>query len=282
MSKSVVLTRWSITVRDWLGSETLRGLSAEAECLFLRLCLDQWEHGAARHDKEFWRRAHAHRTLQFDGAWQQASSLFTLTPDGLVHARVKADRERAEAEIRAKVDAAARTNKARSQRAKVGSDAKRALSVRSSDAERALMPPSASASASASVEEPTPTPPEEGLFDDHPEGFNRKPDKPKTKQRASKPEPDIPASLDTPQVRQALSDYHAARREQKRKPLGNTGLTALYAKLAEWGPTNAEEALRNSVANGWQGVFEPVSANGTGKPINGHSVVAQKPLYRDL
>ncbi len=142
MKDAPVLTRWSIQVRDWLGSDTLRGMSLEAEALFLRLCLDQWEHGAARPEKERWRKVHGNRCSDFETAWNEASAPFQVTPLGLVHPRVARDREVAIQQIEAKVRGARRTN-----------EAKRTHSERSPHAERALSGFSASASASASVEE---------------------------------------------------------------------------------------------------------------------------------
>lgn len=82
--------------------------------------------------------------------------------------------------------------------------------------------------------------------------------------RKPQPEPELPKSIDTPAVREALEDYFAARREQHHAKLGPVGLKRLYQRLAEWGPEGAAAALRDSVSNGYQGVFPS-----KGHPVNG-------------
>lgn len=164
----VVLTRWPIYVRDWLGSDTLRALSGDAEMLFVRMCLDQWEHGVCSPDEERWRSAHAHRCADWSRAWRQACALFVRSDAGLVNARVARDRLKAVGEISAKVRAAVETNAKRRNKPrkvkKADKDAERTLSVtlseRSPDAHPTLKPLSASASASSSVSESeSPLPP---------------------------------------------------------------------------------------------------------------------------
>ena len=147
--KPIVLTRWAINIQAWLGSATLQAMSMEGEALYLRLCLDQCEHGAARADKEFWRSAYAHRCHDFDRAWSDAQRRFSVTPDGLVDAKVREDNVKSRLEIAAKVDAAIGTNRKRRAK-KAYSDAQRTLSERSPDAGGSLHPPSSSSSSSFS------------------------------------------------------------------------------------------------------------------------------------
>lgn len=68
--------------------------------------------------------------------------------------------------------------------------------------------------------------------------------------------PPIPPTLDTEPFRSAWSDWQMHRREIK-KPLTPTAVKQQLAKLAGMGPDRAVEALRHSMANGWQGIFEP-------------------------
>jgi len=53
-----------------------------------------------------------------------------------------------------------------------------------------------------------------------------------------------------------LSDFEQHRTEI-RKPLRPTGRKLLYKNLSRMGEDNAIDAMNKSIANGWQGVFEP-------------------------
>jgi hypothetical protein len=78
--------------------------------------------------------------------------------------------------------------------------------------------------------------------------------------------PEIPLMLDTPEFRDAWADWQTARKEQGRKALGPTGAKQQLNKLAAIGSDRAIAAIRHSIANGWQGIFEE-KTNGSG--ING-------------
>lgn len=142
-----VLTRWCIRVQAYLGSDTLRGMSGDGEMLFIRLCLDQWQHGAACSDREFWRRVHGARCANFDTAFEEARSQFDHCAAGLIHRQVARDRDEAIAQIRAKVDAARKTNRKRW--------GKRSLSDRTPEQSDTLSDLSSSSSSSGEIP-PTP------------------------------------------------------------------------------------------------------------------------------
>lgn len=195
--KPITLTRWSIVVRDWLGSDTLRGMSAEAECLFLRLCLDQWERGAARPDKDMWKRSHGYRMHDFDRAWSEAVAAFQVRPEGLVHPRVECDRATSIGEIEAKAHGAkeAAANRNRSQQGRFTTrTSPGVLDVSSSTppAIHQVSPSSASASASASSVTTSLRSVAAGASDEvadlHPATMNQKPVEPKKPRAPSGPE----------------------------------------------------------------------------------------------
>jgi hypothetical protein len=79
-------------------------------------------------------------------------------------------------------------------------------------------------------------------------------------------DPPLPKEIDTVDVAAALADYQESRREQGHKPLKPQGLKAMYGKLARWGPEGAVAALRDSIANGYQGVFLPKGWQANGSP----------------
>lgn len=76
--------------------------------------------------------------------------------------------------------------------------------------------------------------------------------------------PEFPKALDRPDVRQAWADYMAYRSERKLPVWKGRTIAAKLGEMTEWGPDRAVAALRASIANGWQGVFEPTK---NGKPI---------------
>lgn len=66
----------------------------------------------------------------------------------------------------------------------------------------------------------------------------------------------IPSNLDTPEFKAAWSGWIADRRE-RRKPMTDRAAELALRRLAEWGPERAVAAIEHSIANGWQGIFEP-------------------------
>jgi hypothetical protein len=64
------------------------------------------------------------------------------------------------------------------------------------------------------------------------------------------------SELDTPEMRAAWADWIQHRKEI-RKPAGKIAQKNALAKLAGLGPSRALAALKHSMANGWQGIFEP-------------------------
>jgi hypothetical protein len=75
----------------------------------------------------------------------------------------------------------------------------------------------------------------------------------------------VPESLNTPGFLAAWADWIAYRAERRLSAYKPKGLAAQYAKLAEWGSVAAADAIRESIRNQWQGIFEP-KANGRSNP----------------
>lgn len=66
----------------------------------------------------------------------------------------------------------------------------------------------------------------------------------------------IPDKLNTPRFRKAWDDWLADRRD-RRKPLTVRAQEIQLGKLARWGEQAAIASIERSIANGWQGLFEP-------------------------
>jgi DNA-binding transcriptional ArsR family regulator len=96
-----------------------------------------------------------------------------------------------------------------------------------------------------------------------------------TPRRPAAAEVSIPAELVSEEFSKAWADWIAHRKEIH-KPAGQKAQEAALRKLAKWGSTRALAALEYSIANGWQGIFEP-SDNGA---HNGRSRTAVGPGQR--
>ena len=90
----------------------------------------------------------------------------------------------------------------------------------------------------------------------------KKREEPKPKTGAAPPLV-LPAVLDTPEFRAAWLDYEANRKEAGHAKLTTRGREAKFKDLADWGHDVAVQSIRESIANGWQGIFKPKgNANG--------------------
>jgi hypothetical protein len=77
--------------------------------------------------------------------------------------------------------------------------------------------------------------------------------------------PPFPPSLKTPEFQQAWEDWIRFRQEKK-KPLTPTCVKEQFSFLENLGPVKGIESIRNSIRNGWQGLFEPDPKNPKEKP----------------
>jgi hypothetical protein len=79
----------------------------------------------------------------------------------------------------------------------------------------------------------------------------------------AQPKTEFPEELDTPEFRASWTEWIQHRIELK-KPMKPTSAKTLLKTLAKAGEQKAIESITHSIANGWQGVFEP-SAGAVGK-----------------
>ena len=73
----------------------------------------------------------------------------------------------------------------------------------------------------------------------------------------------LPPALDSPEFRQALASWFTHRAEIRR-PVTETSAKQLIKQLASIGRGRAIAAIEHSVAQGWQGVFEPTQGSQNG------------------
>jgi hypothetical protein len=100
-----------------------------------------------------------------------------------------------------------------------------------------------------------------------PKGFQTLKDKDKDKDKDK--EIVLPEKLNTPEFADAWKDWVAYRKERG-QTLKPTTIKAQLGKMQDWGPADAVAAIRQSIMNGWQGIFEPRS-NGQPKKPGGTS-----------
>jgi hypothetical protein len=72
----------------------------------------------------------------------------------------------------------------------------------------------------------------------------------------AQPKTEFPEELDTPEFRASWAEWVQHRIELK-KPMKPTSAKTLLKTLAKAGERKAIESITHSIANGWQGVFEP-------------------------
>ena len=87
----------------------------------------------------------------------------------------------------------------------------------------------------------------------------------------AQPKTEFPEELDTPEFRATWAEWIAHRIEIK-KPMKPLGAKKLLKSLAEGGERKAIESINQSIANGWQGVFE----------VKAGSIGGQKDMFAGL
>ena len=67
----------------------------------------------------------------------------------------------------------------------------------------------------------------------------------------------FPSPLETEEFREAWEQYLAYRRQRSLPSLKPMSVTAMLTEMASWGLPEALQAIRSSIANGWNGIFKP-------------------------
>ena len=72
-------------------------------------------------------------------------------------------------------------------------------------------------------------------------------------------EVEFPSELDTSEFRKQWELYEAYRTENRFKRLKPSSVITKLNEMAEWGHETAMDAVRQTIGNGWQGIFAPKS-----------------------
>ena len=68
---------------------------------------------------------------------------------------------------------------------------------------------------------------------------------------------EFPTNLKTPEFEKAWKEYLEYRKKGHKKSLLPTSQVALLKQMSEWGHDAAISSINQSIAQGWQGIFEP-------------------------
>lgn len=91
----------------------------------------------------------------------------------------------------------------------------------------------------------------------------------RSKESVASATPVFPQALSTAEFADAWKDWVTYRKERG-QTLKPTTIKAQLGKMQDWGSVDAVAAIRQSIMNGWQGIFEPRS-NGQPKKPGGTS-----------
>ena len=78
-----------------------------------------------------------------------------------------------------------------------------------------------------------------------------------TSEETSEAEVEFPAELNTPEFQTQWKAYEAYRRENRFRPLKPSSVKAKLKEMSDWGHAQALQAINDTIANGWQGIFPP-------------------------
>lgn len=100
----------------------------------------------------------------------------------------------------------------------------------------------------------------------------RREDKRRTKDKKTEAAPprsdSVSLPFDSPEFKAAWANWLAYRTERRLAKLAPSSVTAQLAKFAAWGEAASIASIAASIANGWQGLFEPKEKAHAHRPVN--------------
>ncbi len=85
----------------------------------------------------------------------------------------------------------------------------------------------------------------------------------------------IPVELNTTDFREAWSEW-LLYRHQIKKPLSDMSITQQFRDFTKLGPEKSVLIIRQSIRNGWQGLFEPSGGHNSKTPISGPTLTEEQ------
>ena len=227
------LPKFPIWTEEWLSSSRVMAMTAAQEGGFIRLCLIQWREGSIPGST-----AALLRLARLEGDELEHSILFEAFPLGADGQRrnEKVAAVRVEAEAYCDLQAA---------KGRASGEARRAQSNRGS-----TTVPSGSNRTRTESNPPTPTPIPKSSPSEKRESPRGKPRLPIADELRGTP-------LDRPDFLEAMESWESSHGRYKA-----AGLRAQLHRLGAWGPDRAAAAIRYSLAQGFQGIYEDKGMNG--------------------
>lgn len=300
--------------RSWLRLEVdiferadLEGISFEAMGLLIFLMVRQWRNGSVPSSVDALKRIVGARVRDFDASWAAISNLFIATPDGnLVLPMVEeqravanafrdtrslaglksqkvqheSGRSRGEArvqEVEARAQHVLNTCSTRAPDGDVDEDGDEDGRTPTAREAEVSGTPSGSTSANGQGVVPAEARP-------HAAGADRVPASPAARGRRAGTAPswtlmlvDYP-DINTAAFRDAWESWLAYRREAKHKPLPPISIKQKFCELQSLGSQRAVAAIKNSIGNGYSGIFEPKAIGAAGAPrtVEAKGLAAQR------
>ena len=84
-----------------------------------------------------------------------------------------------------------------------------------------------------------------------------------------------PNELNTEAFRASWDHYLTYRRERKLAKLKPTSVTTQFKEMAGWGSEAAIAAIRETIRNGWTGIFEPKGKGPNARPVRTEALITK-------
>lgn len=217
-------------VADFWGSDAVSLMTMEAVGLYMLMLSREWEQGTISADESFWRNLCAHKCTNWDAAWKQVRPCFDECSGRLTQKRLESERAVADG------FSSKQSKKAKAKWERWRASKSAAAQPQQSRGNATSMPGQDRTGQDQTVEDRN--------------GAERK----KRAPRAAPAALVLPAPLEP--ARAAVERWIAYKAEN-RKAYRPMGLDALLKRLARWGPQKAEQAIEQSMASRWEGLFEP-------------------------
>ena len=217
---------------DYTSSQRVRLLTLEEEGAYINLLCSCWLHGSIPADAEM-----AARLIGKGASTTLATTVLTMfipssEPGRMVHERLEAER-----------------NKQADWRAKSSAGGKKSAENRKGGS-RVVQPPLENGTNQTSTLQSS-------VFSlQSSKDKDKGDDSPKSDKKFNAAEASIPATIDSPEIRAAWADWCQYRRESGHTMKSRTAHAQL-AEMAGWGKVESIAAIRQSIRQGWRGVFKP-------------------------
>ena len=112
--------------------------------------------------------------------------------------------------------------------------------------------------------------------------WNSEPRAPRDRPTKTDKRQNTPTALDTPEFFAAWQEYEQYRQESNLRSLKPRSVQTQWKRMASWGSDVAIEAIRRTIANGWQGIFPPLDKGGRKTSGGTSGTASPEHLYKQI